>query len=200
MRLTQEQAKKNRQTILEAASRMFRLRGIERVSVTDIMKESGFTHGGFYNHFESKEQLTREAVACAFETTTASLAKRLTSIEDPQKAIDAVIADYLSPAYRDSTTGGCPASALSADAAREGREVQTSFAEGVKSYLELFAERIGGNRQEARERAIALLCGLVGGLALSRSVKKINPKLSDELLAAARKQFCKQSFGASGKA
>jgi TetR/AcrR family transcriptional repressor of nem operon len=197
MRLTQEQTKKNRQLILEVASQMFRLRGIERVSVIDIMKESGFTHGGFYNHFDSKEQLTTEAIASAFEKTTSSLAERLTSIEDPQKAVVTVIADYLSPAHRDSTTGGCPATALCADAAREESEVQASFANGVRSYLELFAARLGGNKQQAREKAIALLCGLVGGLALSRALRKSNPKLSNELLRSARNYFCKQSLNAT---
>jgi TetR/AcrR family transcriptional repressor of nem operon len=177
---------------------MFRLHGVERVSVADVMKESGFTHGGFYNHFESKEHLATEALAYAFKTTTDSLMKRLLSVKDPQKAMETAIADYLSPAHRDSTTGGCPASALSADAARAAKEVQTSFAEGVRSYLELFAAQMDGTKQEARDEAIALLCGLVGALALSRSVKKTNPKLSDEILRSARKQFCNHSFRTSG--
>jgi TetR/AcrR family transcriptional repressor of nem operon len=191
VRLTSEQAKQNRQLILETASRMFRLHGMEDVSVADIMKQSGFTHGGFYNHFNSKEELAAEAVACAFEKSAHGLSEKFASARSPQKAFEIVIAEYLSPAYRDSSTGGCPASALPADAARNGKEVQTAFAEGIESYLDIFAARMDGNKQEARQQAVALLSGLVGALMLSRAVKKSNPKLSDELLSSARKQLCK---------
>ena len=191
VRLTSEQAKENRQVILETASRMFRLHGMENVSVADIMKQSGFTHGGFYNHFKSKEELAAEAVACAFEKTAHSLSEKFAPGRSPQKAFETVITEYLSPAYRDSSTGGCPASALPADAARNGKEIQTAFADGIESYLDIFAAQIGESKQEARQQAVALLSGLVGALTLSRAVKKSNPKLSDELLRSARKQLCK---------
>jgi len=191
VRLTSEQAKQNRQLILETASRMFKLHGMENVSVADIMKQSGFTHGGFYNHFNSKEELAAEAVACAFEKSAHGLSEKFASARSPQKGFEKVIAEYLSPAYRDSSTGGCPASALPADAARNGKEVQTAFAEGVESYFQIFAAGMDGSKQEAREKAIALLSGLVGALMLSRGVKKSNPKLSDELLSSARKHLCR---------
>jgi TetR/AcrR family transcriptional repressor of nem operon len=191
VRLTSEQARQNRQLILETASWMFRLHGMEDVSVADIMKESGFTHGGFYNHFNSKEELAAEAVACAFENSAHALSETFASAKSPQKALEAIIAEYLSPAYRDSSTGGCPASALPADAARNGKDVQAAFASGIESYLDIFAARMDGNKQEARQKAIALLSGLVGALILSRAVKTSNPKLSDELLSSARKRLCK---------
>ena len=191
MRLTSEQAKQNRQLILETASRMFRLQGIEDVSVADIMKQCGFTHGGFYNHFNSKEELAAEAVTCAFERSVHVLSEKFASARSPQKGLETVIAEYLNPAYRDSSSGGCPAAALPADAARNGKEVQTAFAEGVESYLQIFAAGMAGSKQEARERAIALLSGMVGALMLSRAVKKSNPKLSGELLNSARKHLCK---------
>ena len=189
MRVTSEQVKQNRDLILETASRMFRLHGMEHVSVADIMKQSGFTHGGFYNHFSSKEELAAEAVACAFEKTAHNLSGKLSTCKSPQKGFEKVITEYLSPAYRDSPTGGCPASALPADAARNGNEVQTAFAEGIESYLEVFSAGMDGTKQVAREKAITLLSGLVGALSLSRAVKKSNPKLSDELLSSARKQL-----------
>jgi TetR/AcrR family transcriptional regulator, transcriptional repressor for nem operon len=191
MRLTKDQAGQNRQLIVETASRMFRLRGMENVSVVDIMKESGFTHGGFYNHFGSKEELETEAVASAFKKSVTTLLEKFASGGDPQKALESVIAEYLSPAYRDTRTGGCPAAALPVDCARNGRDVQTAFADGIESYLDVFAAQIGGNKHEARHQAIALLSGLVGGLMLSRAVRKGNPKLSDELLSSARKRVCK---------
>ena len=191
LRLTSEQAKQNRRLILETASRMFRLHGMESVSVADIMKESGFTHGGFYNHFKSKGELAAEAVACSFEESASRLSERFVSGKNPQKALEKVIAEYLSPAYRDSSTGACPASALPVDAARNGKTVQMAFAGGIESYLDIFAARMDGNKQETRQQAVALLSSLVGALMLSRAVKKSNPKLSDELLSSARKHLCK---------
>jgi len=77
LRLTKEQAEQNRQLIVETASRMFRLRGLENVTVADVMKESGFTHGGFYNHFKSKEELAAEALASAFEVAANDLSEKL---------------------------------------------------------------------------------------------------------------------------
>src|ERR1700755_3250626 len=192
LRLTKEQAEQNRRLIVETASRMFRLQGLENVAVADVMKESGFTHGGFYNHFKSKDDLATEAVASAFDHAAKNLSEDIASGNDPQKALNAILADYLSPAHRDTCTGGCPAPAFPVDAARSGKDVQAAFAEGIESYLEIFAARMDGDKREARQRAIALLSGIVGALLLSRAVKKGQPKLSDELLSSARKQICKQ--------
>lgn len=193
MRLTKEQAEQNRRLIVETASRMFRLHGLENVAVADVMKESGFTHGGFYNHFKSKEELASEAVASAFDHAAKDLSEDLASGNDPLKALNAVLADYLSPAHRDTSTGGCPAPGFPVDAARSGKDVQTAFAEGIESYLEIFAARMDGDKREARQRAVALLSGIVGAIVLSRAVKNGRPKLSDELLTSARKQICKQT-------
>src|SRR6201996_9849186 len=112
LRLTKEQAEQNRRRIVETASRMFRLQGLENVAVADVMKESGFTHGGFYNHFKSKDDLATEAVASAFDHAARKLSEDVASGNDPQKALNAVLTDYLSPAHRDTRTGGCPASAF----------------------------------------------------------------------------------------
>jgi TetR/AcrR family transcriptional repressor of nem operon len=171
---------------------MFRLQGVENVAVADVMKEAGFTHGGFYNHFKSKDELVTEAVAGAFDSAAKKLSEDVASGNDLQKALNAFLADYLSSAHRDTSTGGCPASAFPVDAARSGKDVQTAFADGIESYLEIFAGRMDGDKREARQRAVALLSGIVGAVLLSRAVKKSQPKLSDELLASARKQICKQ--------
>ena len=192
MRLTREQAEQNRRLIVETASRMFRLQGVENVAVADVMKEAGFTHGGFYNHFKSKDELVTEAVASAFDSAAKKLSEDVASGNDLQKALNAFLADYHSSAHRDTSTGGCPASAFPVDAARSGKDVQTAFADGIESYLEIFAGRMDGDKREARQRAVALLSGIVGAVLLSRAVKKSQPKLSDELLASARKQICKQ--------
>jgi TetR/AcrR family transcriptional regulator, transcriptional repressor for nem operon len=192
VRLTREQAEQNRRLIVETASRMFRLQGLENVSVADVMKESGFTHGGFYNHFKSKDELATEAVASAFDHAANNLSEEIASGNDLQKALNGFLTRYLGAAHRDTSTGGCPASAFPVDAARSGKDVQAAFAEGVEAYLEIFAAQMGGDKREARQRAVALLSGIVGAVLLSRAVKKSDPELSDELLGSARKQICRQ--------
>jgi TetR/AcrR family transcriptional regulator, transcriptional repressor for nem operon len=192
LRLTKKRAEHNRRTIVATASRMFRLHGMENVAVVDVMKESGFTHGGFYNHFESKEDLATQAVAHAFDYAARDLAEQLASGSDPQKALTSVIAKYLSAAHRDTCTGGCPASSFPVDAARNGKEVQAAFAAGIESYLDIFCLHMAGDKREARQRSVALLSQLVGALLLSRAVKKGQPELSEELLDSGRKQISKE--------
>src|SRR4029077_18925921 len=94
---------------------------------------------------------------------------------------------YLSPHHRDTKSGGCPAPALSADAARNGKAVQTAFVKGIETYLDVIAAHMDGDEQEARQQAVALFSGLVGAIMLSRAVKKSDPALSDELLSSTRK-------------
>jgi len=189
LRLTKEQAEQNRRLIVETASRMFRLHGMENVAVADIMKESGFTHGGFYNHFKSKDALAAEAIASAFEGVASDLSEKLASGKHPQESLSSFVAQYLSPTHRDTKSGGCPAPALSGDAARNGKTVQTAFVKGIEIYLDIIAGQMGGDEQEARQQAIALFSGLVGAMMLSRAVKKSDPTLSDELLSSARKML-----------
>jgi TetR/AcrR family transcriptional repressor of nem operon len=132
------------------------------------------------------------AVAGAFDRAAKNLSEDISSGNDPQQALNAFLADYLSPAHRDTRTGGCPAPAFPVDAARSGKDVQVAFAAGFETYLEIFAAQMEGDKREARQRAVALLSGLVGALLLSRAVKNGRPRLSDEILSAARKQICRQ--------
>jgi TetR/AcrR family transcriptional regulator, transcriptional repressor for nem operon len=189
MRLTKEQAKQNRHRIVDTASRMFRLHGVANVAVADVMKESGFTHGGFYNHFKSKDELAAEAIASAFDVVTRGISEKLASGETPQDSLSSFVEQYLNPSHRDTKSGGCPASALCLDAARNGKAVQNAFAKGIESYLDMIAAQMDGDEQEARQQAIALFSGLVGAMMLSRAVRRADPTLSDELLSSARNTF-----------
>src|SRR5260370_7922521 len=187
MRLTKEQAERNRHLIVETASRMFRLHGMENVAVADIMKEVGFKYGGFYNQFKFKGELGGEAIASAFDVAASDLSEKLASGKNPQESLSSFVARYLSPPHRDTKSGGCPAAALSVDAARDGRTVQTAFVKGIETYLDIIAAHMGGDEQEARQQPSALFSGLVGAMMLSRAVKKSDPTLSNELLSSARK-------------
>lgn len=133
-RVSQAQAEENRRRVVDTASRLFREHGTH-VSVTDLMKAAGLTHGAFYKQFASKEALVDEATAHAF----AELAQRYsTGLErhDGQRvaAQRALIDAYLSVEHRDAPADGCPVAALATDIAREGggegREARRVYAEG----------------------------------------------------------------------
>ncbi len=168
---------------------MFRLHGLDSVSVADIMKEAGFTHGGFYNHFSSKDELAAEAIGCAFAGVASGLSQRLAAVRDHQESLTSFVSQYLSPRHRDTRTGGCPAPALAADAARNGKAVQAAFVKGIQTYLDMISAKISGPEDQTRQEAVALFSGLVGAVLLSRAVKGRDPDLADEFLSATSRIF-----------
>jgi TetR/AcrR family transcriptional repressor of nem operon len=181
MRLTKEQAAENRRLILAAAARLFRERGFDGVGVADIMAEAGFTHGGFYNHFPSKEALAAESCAAEIDRSAMANAASLDPEAGHRTWVD-LANDYVSRQHRDQPARGCTIAALAADAARQGSEVQAAFADGIERMVSLLANAMG----EPREHALRLTSELVGSIILSRSVKKSDPALAEQILEATR--------------
>jgi TetR/AcrR family transcriptional repressor of nem operon len=179
MRLTKEKTAENRRLILAAASRLFRERGFDGVGVADVMAEAGFTHGGFYNHFASKEEL--EAASCAAEIERSNHAAAA-SLGWGHRTWGDFANDYVSRQHRDEPGSGCALAALAVDAGREGSDVQAPFGDGIDRIVNLLSEAMG----EPREAALRLYSELVGAIVLSRSVKKAAPALAEEILDATR--------------
>jgi len=193
MRLTKEQATENRRQILEAASRLFREQGFAAVAVADLMKAAGFTHGGFYNHFPSKEAVAAEACSTAIARSNAELAEALDGKTAAQRgrAWRRYLGGYLSVEHRDAPGSGCAMAALSSDARRQGKQVQAAFAEGLEDAIEILASslpkaRPGEGSAAARVRAVRQWSEMIGALVLSRAVAGSDPALSEEILAASR--------------
>jgi TetR/AcrR family transcriptional repressor of nem operon len=182
VKLSKEQAARNRERILEVASRLFRQRGIENVSVAEVMEAAGFTHGGFYNHFVDKEALALEACGTAFSASIGATRQGTTS------GLGSFVKTYLSPAHRDAEDS-CPFSTLASEAARHD-DLQPVFAEGLASTLELFTEALQRSglaaRGADRSRALRLVSEMVGALTLARAVRLAEPQLSNDLLRASR--------------
>jgi TetR/AcrR family transcriptional repressor of nem operon len=179
MRVSREKAEANRERIVEAAARLFRERGFDGVGVDAIMKAAGLTHGGFYGHFQSKDDLAAEAVARALERS----AERLSGYTD----IGSVVEGYLADSHCADRGGGCPLAALGGDIVRESKSVRRVLSEHVSARIAWLAGMFTGAEARRRERAIATLAGLVGALTLARAVN--DPALSKEILAAARRQL-----------
>src|SRR5258708_4107268 len=144
-RITESEKARNRSRILEAAGRSFRTRGVDSVAVADLMNAAGMTHGGFYNHFSSKESLVEEVL----EETFADALRQLTelgSAQDPA-TLAGYVDSYLSVDHRDADDGGCPSSSLATDASRHGGGVQRAYARGIEALVAQFATAL---RQSAR--------------------------------------------------
>jgi TetR/AcrR family transcriptional repressor of nem operon len=158
MRVSREQVAENRRAILAAASRLFREHGYEQVTVAEVMKAAGLTHGGFYGYFASKEALIAAALADVFS-------KR------PEVAGDlaSFAAGYLSAAHRDNRAGGCPTSALAAETIRLTGEPRHEMTNGVKRQIERLSQ-IAPGRSEAQKRqaAIGSWATMVGAMILAR--------------------------------
>jgi TetR/AcrR family transcriptional repressor of nem operon len=177
--VTREQAAAHREKILEVASTLFRERGFDGIGVADIMKRAGLTHGAFYGHFDSKDDL-------AAETTTRVLnpegwLQRMTGKADP--SLREVVRSYLSARHRDDAGHGCLVAAVGSDVVRQPRSVRRAFTEGfrlrVAAVQSLLRHRSAAAR---RKKALTTMASLVGAMILSRAVD--DPTLSDEILEA----------------
>ncbi|AJS59558.1 TetR/AcrR family transcriptional regulator [Paenibacillus sp. IHBB 10380] len=175
---------KVRKTIIESAAQAFRTNGIHDVSVPFIMKGAGLTHGGFYSHFNNKEQLVAEACRYAISDTIALL-QEAADQEGQIPKINVVIDYYLSPYHRDRTEMGCILPALSGEISRTSEEVRQVFTHELERMISF----ISNLAEIDASKGSALLSTMVGSLVLARSVS--DPELSDNLLSAG-KQYAKE--------
>nr|WSX75454.1 TetR/AcrR family transcriptional regulator [Streptomyces sp. NBC_00899] len=185
-RVSQAQAQENRQRVVATASRMFREKGTA-VSVADLMKAAGLTHGGFYKQFDSKEDLVDEAIAHAFsEPGTHSAVAPEGHAEGHEAARRTLIGNYLSVWHRDHAGDGCPVSGFAADLGREPEQAARArdvYVNGVRNRAALLA---GGD-----DDGMAQLCTMVGALVLARATT--GDPISEELLQAARTALSESS-------
>ncbi len=175
-RVSQAQARQNREQVVDAAARLFRERGIQGVSVAEVMAAAGLTHGGFYKQFASKEALVAEAAGQAFDHLDA----RLGAMGDDRGEARRTLVDYyLSPEHRDDPGDGCPTAGLAADMAHEAPDsaARQIFASGVESFgRRLAAEPDGGED-------LAAVSMMVGAVLLARAT---SGDLSERILRAAK--------------
>ena len=180
---SQKDKEKNHAQIVEIAAQKMRESGTEGPGVAEIMKAAGLTHGGFYKHFDSRDDLVAEAVEAAVAQSREGFAEVVEGADDP---LAAFVDWYLSPAHRDQPGTGCAVVALGADAARADERVRATYTGQVERYVAQMEELLGdeGRREEVRRRAIAAVSEMVGAVLIARAVG--DEELSEEILAAAR--------------
>ncbi|MFE8017206.1 TetR family transcriptional regulator [Streptomyces antibioticus] len=183
-RVSQAQAQENRRRVVDTASRLFREQGTG-VSVADLMKAAGLTHGAFYKQFTSKEALVDEATAHAFDDLARRHTAGLEQYGGQRDAAQRALIDaYLSTEHRDDAADGCPVAGLATDVAREpeDREARRVYAEGVAAFAAFLAPD-GAGAGDATGDGLTRLSTLVGALILARATQ--GSPLSEEILAAA---------------
>lgn len=186
MKVTREQATQNKDRVIATAARLFRERGFDGIGISDLMKEVGLTHGGFYAQFPSKEHLMAAAASKAAAERAAAMQKQFQ--DAPEKGVAGFAERYLSKRHRDNPGEGCYMATLGVDVARHGPLVRDAFTSSVRSALEILAEaEKGASEEDRRSRAIADYAMMIGGMVLARAVS--DEDLSDEILTSLKAQI-----------
>jgi TetR/AcrR family transcriptional regulator, transcriptional repressor for nem operon len=158
----------NHDRIVQAAAARCREAGVEGIGVADLMKDAGLTHGGFYRHFASRDDLVTEAIERALREGSRAVAAVATIKECP---LNALVDAYLSTAHRDDVVTSCAVTTLAADVARSNDRARSAYTRQVGEYLALLTRLIAGDKQKSRRtKAIAALSTLVGAVSMARAV------------------------------
>lgn len=174
MKVSREQMVENHRSILDAASRLFRDRGFEAVSVAEVMKAAGLTHGGFYGHFTSKDDLVAQTLAHA-----------LAAYSGGEVDLRAFVGAYLAPMHRDNAASGCPTAGLAADVRHQTPAARQAMTEGIRAQIERLSRGLPEvNAADRRQAAIGAWAAMVGAVILARAID--DPALSDEVLKQTR--------------
>ena len=190
MRYDSEHKQRTRERLLKAAAKAIRRDGAEKVGVAAVMAEAGLTHGGFYAHFKSRDELVAEGVAQMFRESREKLANSVAG-RTPAQGLAEYIGFYLSPEHRDSRTSGCPLPFLGADAPRLPEAARARFAAGVKGLEDAIAGLLGEmGWSDPEAEAGSLVAELVGALSLARA--EPDPVRSDQMLRRSRDRLIRR--------
>ena|SRR6202051_1978069 len=179
MGYSKAQKAKTHKRIVAIASKRFREKGLAGFGIAELMKEAGLTVGGFYKHFDSRDELVAEAVSSAF----GDWQRRVDAAASggPSASFAELIDDYLSDVHRKNPGTGCAFSALSPEIARSDERTRALTSEQLRKDLELIAALLQGkDKRAARSRAILTFSALVGAMVLARAVS--DEALSHEIL------------------
>lgn len=187
MKKTKQEAAETRRRIVKTAAAEFRRKGINGTGLSDLMAAAGLTHGGFYRHFDSKDQLVTESCAAAVdsvvETFTAALSQRV-----KRSGLEAVAASYLSTDHRDDSSGCCPFVALGSELARSDDSTRAAATAGFLKLVDIIAGQFKRTRSDvAKGRALVALSTMIGAVTMSRIV--IDPALSAAILRQTEKHL-----------
>jgi TetR/AcrR family transcriptional regulator, transcriptional repressor for nem operon len=180
MRYDAEHKEQTRRKVLGEAAAAIRKHGPDGIGVADLMAKAGLTHGGFYTHFESKDELVAESISTMFNDRYAVFLSCVEG-EESAKGLAAFVDSYLSAKHREAIQSGCPMPSLSGDVARLPPAARKRFAAGTRRLTNAMTEMLRAiGKPEPQQLASSVLAEMVGALALSRAIA--DPELSDQFL------------------
>jgi len=184
MRRSREEAAETRRRIVETAATQFRAHGVAGIGIADLMAKADLTHGGFYRHFESKDQLVAEACRHALDQTTEDIA---TAAEKAPggRGLETALRRYLHPLHRDVPEKGCALAAIGSEVTRSDTAARAAMTEGFQSLVDTVRRQLPDlSPAETEERALAIVAAMIGSLMMARLVPDKN--LSNRILRASR--------------
>jgi TetR/AcrR family transcriptional regulator, transcriptional repressor for nem operon len=181
MRVSREERDRSHARIIASAARLIRERGLG-ASVADVMSAAGLTHGGFYNHFDSKDALLAASIGAAFDEVASELSRRIKAL-GPEKGVAAFRASYLSDRHLDRLEISCPAAVLGTEVGRAPEPLKTRFGAGIRRLIEALSADGKGSAQQRRAMAARDLATMVGAVVIARAS---DPETAREMLRACR--------------
>ena len=179
-RMSEAEKQRSHSRILDAAGELFRERGIESTSVADVMKAAGMTHGGFYRHFDSKDELVAAAFKHAVDQVVSAVEQQQTPDQRDEKR-EEYIAKYLSDAHVENRAQGCPLAAMGAELARNDGLLRQAGADAAMRMAALLQSRNASNSEQGH----AIMALLLGTITLARLAE--TEEGSRKVLEAGRK-------------
>jgi TetR/AcrR family transcriptional repressor of nem operon len=196
MRKSKQEAAETRRRIVKAAAAKFRQNGIGGTGLSDLMAAAGLTHGGFYRHFDSKDQIVAEACTAAAKSLAEQLAASVCK-KSPQRGLKAIVENYLSAAHRDEPADGCPIAALGSEIARGDERTRDAATQALLKFVEIIASQFGKTRPDvARRRALVAAATMIGALTMSRIVT--DSELSATILRQAERHLIRTAGATDG--
>lgn len=187
MRYPVEQKAETHEKIIAAAARSFREHGSEGEGVARLMKDVGLTHGGFYRHFESKEDLYVDAIAKGFQQAADGMIAAAANAPRGEQ-LRTIIERYLSMGHLEDAGGGCVLSTLAAEIARQRPAIRARINSAMKSYRERLLPFLPGkDNAEKRRQFMVLFPSMAGVLMTARAMN--DPAARKEMLSAARRFY-----------
>ena len=186
MRVSREKFAENREKILTVASVLFRENGFDGVGVADIMKAAGLTHGGFYGHFESKDDLALEVSRKLIERVEERWRELIAA--EPDKPLQALLDHYIHWRTVDDPGGSCVFASLIQEVSRSEGAVRATFSEGLSTLVDVLKEVVpGATEEERRANATSTLSSMMGAVILARAVE--DRALAEQFLVTMRRRL-----------
>jgi TetR/AcrR family transcriptional repressor of nem operon len=194
MRKSKAETAETRKRIVETAAKAFRRKGIAATGVAEIMATAGLTHGGFYRHFSSKDQLVTEALSATEKNLVRD--SKAAAEQGPQAMLDTFL-DYVTETYRDNVEDGCPLAAMGSELVRADETTRHAATTSFRKIVETVAPFLkSADDAEGLDTALSLMTNMVGALTVARMVD--DPALSDRILEITRQRIAKSIHAGEG--